>query len=114
MAKAKSVVWVLCIGVVTVASFFSRKTGVCGTAHYLFFRLLGGVVVEAVTAVWQTQYERAIEQAAAIALNVGAFSLLMRLWHRKAPREWFVVGLIAWTALYVTSYFFFFPTRDCP
>src|SRR5438093_2119822 len=113
-AAVQSGVVALCIATVSVASFFSRKTGACGTAHFVFFQLLGGVVVEAITSIWSTQYERAIEHGAAIVLNVVAFWALIRVWRRSGSQKWFVFGVVVMTALYLGSYFFFFPTRDCP
>ena len=105
---------VLCATAVTTASFFSRRTGACGTAHYVFFQLLGGAIVSTVEELWQSRYDELIARGLAVVFNVGAFLLLSRVWYRRAPHRWFVVGLVAITALYVTSYFFFFPTRDCP
>jgi hypothetical protein len=104
----------LCGAAVTGASFFSRRTGACGTAHYVFFQLLGGAIVSTVEELWQSRYDELIARSLAVAFNVGVFLLLGRGWYLRAPRRWFVAGLIAGTALYIASYFFFFPTRDCP
>src|SRR4051812_42329229 len=89
-------VWVvaLCAAAVTVASFFQRRTGACGTAHYVFFQLLGGAIVSTVEEFWQSRYDDLIARSLAVALNVGAFLLLGRVWYVKAPRQWFVVGLM--------------------
>src|SRR5438552_4119550 len=103
----------LCFAVIAIASLFNRRTGACGTAHYLFFQLLGGTLVNTFTESWHLRYERAIEHAAAVLLNVGVFAALIRVWFVNAPRKWFVVGLLALTAIYLASYFFLFPTRDC-
>jgi hypothetical protein len=105
---------IVCVIAVAVASLFSRKTGACGTAHYLFFRLSGALVANAITELWDTPYAAAIERGAGIVLNVAAFCLIVRLWYRKAPDKWYGTGVIVWTVLYITSYFFFFPTLDCP
>jgi hypothetical protein len=102
------------MAVVAVASFFTRKTGACGTAHYVFFQLLGGAVVETLEDLWVTKYDDLAARSLAVLLNVGVFAAFVRVWFVNAPRKWFVVGLLALTALYLTSYFFLFPTRDCP
>jgi hypothetical protein len=111
---SRHVLVVICIAAVSVAALFSRRTGACGTAHYLFFRLFGALIANAITTIWDTHYGTAIEQAAGFVLNVAAFSAIARLWYIKAPEHWYRVGLIVWTVFYLGSYFFFFPTRDCP
>jgi len=106
----------LCIAGVAIAALFSRKTGACGTAHYLFFQLLGGSVVSTIEDVSQRAipYDRLIANVLIWGFNVAAFSALLRLWYRKSSTRWFVFGALALTGLYLASYFFFFPTRDCP
>src|SRR2546421_444556 len=107
-------VFALSLATVFVSSFFSRKVGACGTAQYLFFHLLGGMIAGIIDSIGPTHYERAIEQGAAVIFNVLAFTLVARVWYRNAPKRLYVGGLVIGTALYVMSYFFFFPTRDCP
>ena len=109
--------WVLsvvCIAVITVAMFFHRRTGACGTAHYMFFQLLGGMFIEIITSIATLEYERTVEQAAAALFNATVFCLLLRYWYSKAPSRWYALGLLSLTALYLLSYFYFFPTADCP
>jgi hypothetical protein len=47
-------------------------------------------------------------------LNVGLFSLLIRMWYRRASDGRYILGAIALTAVYLFSYFFLLPTVDCP
>jgi hypothetical protein len=104
----------LCIVIVAAASLFSRSTGACGTAHYVFFQLLGGAIVSMAEEIWASRYDELIARGLAVTLNVALYVLLIRAWYLKGPRRWYLPGLLLWTSLYVVSYFFFFPTRDCP
>jgi hypothetical protein len=108
------VVLTVCVAAVLVASFFSRRAGACGTAHYLFFRLMGGLVAELIVDFSGVELGTLIEKPLAILFNVGVFVLLIRFWKRRAPARWHLIGLVALTVLYLASYFYFFPTRDCP
>jgi len=108
------VVWGVCIAVVAVASFLERKAGACGTAHHLFVALGGSVAANMITAVIGEKHLRGIEYGAAVILNVAVFAALTRIWYRKTSGAWHSIGLVAFTLLYLASYFFLFPTRDCP
>jgi hypothetical protein len=105
---------VLCVAIIAVAAVFTRKTGACGTGHYVFFQLLGGMLVSVVEEVWQSQYDRLIANALAYVLNVGVFVLLIRAWYRKASSGRYIIGAIGLTAVYLISYFYLLPTVDCP
>jgi len=104
----------VCIAIVAVAVMFHRRTGACGTSHYLIFQLLGGMLVSIVEDFWRSRYDALAGQVLAYLLNVGLFVLLIRLWHRKASERRYLLGLIALTAAYLCSYFFLLPTVDCP
>ena len=104
----------VCIATVAVAALFSRKTGACGTGHYVFFKLLGGMLVSLVEEVWQSRYDRIIADVAAYLLNVAVFCALVRVWYRKASQGRYIWGALALTGFYLLSYFFLLPTVDCP
>ncbi len=93
---------------------FHRRTGACGTAHYLVFQLLGGTVVSILEMVWVSRYDRIIANALTVFLNAGVYTLLVVFWYRRGPERWHVVGLLGLTVVYLVSYFFLFPTVDCP
>jgi len=103
-----------CIASVAVAALFARKTGACGTGHYVLFQLLGGMLVSLVEEIWQSRHDRAIADVLAYVLNVGVFLLLIGTWYRKASPGRYLIGATALTAIYLLSYFFLLPTVDCP
>ena len=103
-----------CVAVVFLASLFDPNAGAPATAHWMFVRLMGGMVAEIITDVSGVELGPLIDRPVAILFNVGAFVLLTRLWKRNAPERWYVAGLLSITALYLASYFFLLPTRDSP
>jgi hypothetical protein len=80
----------------------------------MFFRMMGGLMSEIVDGISGVDLGALIDRPLAILFNAGAFVLLIRVVRRSVPSRWFVVGLLCLTALYLSSYFFVFPTRDCP
>jgi hypothetical protein len=115
-SRMKRGVTALCLAAVAIAALFSRKTGACGTAHYLFFQLLGGSIVSTIEDVSQRPlpYDRLIASVLIYGLNVAAFCGLLRLWYRKTSESRYVWGALALTSVYLVSYFYLLPTVDCP
>src|SRR4051812_6224637 len=106
---------ILCVVAVGIAALFHRKTGACGTAHYLFFQLLGGMVVSIMEELAvATRFDTFLASVLAYVLNVGLFSVLVRAWYRRAPKDRYVIGALGITIAYLASYFFLLPTMDCP
>ena len=104
----------VCVSMVAVSAFFDPKTGQCGTQLYLAVRMYGGLLVDIITSIRPIGDERILEHVAGISVYVGFFSAMVTVWYLRGPRKWFVHGLLAWTAFYLASYFFFFPTTTCP
>ncbi|HYR78658.1 MAG TPA: hypothetical protein VEO55_01555 [Candidatus Dormibacteraeota bacterium] len=106
---------VLCVAVVAVAVVFSRKSGACGTSHYLAFQMLGAILVSfSQELLGQTRYDAVVASALAYLLNIATFSALIRLWYVKASQERYLWGALALTGLYLLSHFFLLPTAGCP
>jgi hypothetical protein len=99
----------------TLVGFAATTTplvGACGTAHYFLTYALVAEVRS--TAPWLQQLVR--RDVGLVVVNLAIWALPTLWLHLKrqslAPR--YVHWLIAWTALFLTSYFVLFPTKDCP
>lgn len=104
----------LCSVLVIGALFITPKIGRCGTLHFFFFQVLGGVTVTvALSTIRAIQNQTAIS-ATAVALNAATFLIPASLLYLKAPRNWYVAGLLLWTVAYLLSYFLLIPVPDCP
>jgi hypothetical protein len=104
----------VCVATVAVGALFSRKTGACGTSHYLAFQMLAGMVMSIVEEVWVSRYTSSLVSLIAYVLNVAVFSLIVRAWYRRASQDRYVLGALALTVAYLISYFYLLPTVDCP
>src|ERR1041385_6692529 len=100
--------------IVGAAGLANPKVGGCGTCHYLVFHLLGGLVVSALDAVHSFRGERFVADAVSTVLNATLFLAVASFWYIFSPRRWFVLGLLLWTTLYLTSYFFGIRASECP
>jgi len=102
----------VCMVAVAWVSFLTPRIGKCGSALYFLTRALAGLALLAsgISSI-QTQ---AIGLGVAALLNAVVFVAPALVWYRKAPRNWYVAGVLTWTGLYLLSYFFLLPTPDCP
>ena len=115
MNKRPNLHWALLLGCVIAvvwASFLTPRVGRCGSALYFLPRILAGLALSA-SGISSIQ-SQAIGLGVARLLTAAVFVTPALVWYRKAPRNWYVAGLLMWTAFYVASYFFFFPVPDCP
>jgi len=106
-------VLLVCGSIVALTSLVTPEvgTGRCGTAHYFLFQLLGYLTLSKFAP---NQSSQLIERSVPIVLNVVVFFIPASILYLKAPRAWFIRGLIAWTIVYLVSYFFLFPMPGCP
>src|SRR5437870_10527585 len=86
--RLRSLISGVCIGIVSVASFFHPRAGACGTTHYLTVQLLGGMLASIKQEMWVSPYDRTIANWSSIAINIALFIVLVRLWLVKAPERW--------------------------
>jgi len=110
--RLHSALFIVCVTAVAWASFLTPRVGKCGSALYFLTRVVAGLTLLASgIASIQTQ---AIGLGVAAFLSVVVFGVPALVWYRKAPRSWYVAGVLTWTGLYLVSYFFLLPTSDCP
>src|SRR5438045_3849569 len=105
---------IACALIVGVASFFGRQTGACGTGHYLLTRLIGGTLISIVDSMYPLRYGDILSLISAVIFNMVLFLVPASALRIFVSGRYYSVVLFAWTALFLASYFFFFPTRDCP
>ena len=118
---------VICAAIVAVGALFDPLTGSCGTAPYVFSKLLGGALAHVVRSFCSVCDRAGLDEATAVVVNVGVFSATIVLLYLKGPdflpkprsetstpRAWFVPALLVWTGLYLASYFFLLPVYSCP
>jgi hypothetical protein len=104
---------VFCSMVVAGSSFITPTAGRCGTAHFLGFRMLGGLVVTVLLSAIEAIQNQTAIFLVALVLNVLVFLLVGIVLKRKIPREWYLPALAAWLVVYLSSYFFLFPAPNC-
>ena len=86
--------------------------GACGTAHYFLTYALVAEVRS--TAPWLQQLVRRDVGLVVVNLALWAVPVLWLHLKRASLASRHVQWVIAWTALFLTSYFVLFPTKDCP
>ncbi len=100
--------------IVGIATGFETHRGACGTGHYLLTRLIGGLIASGVDAVHPLHDGQMIVLLVSIVVNITLFALPLVILRLFVAGNRYVVTLFLWTVLFLSSYFFFFPTAVCP
>ena len=102
-----------CGTVVCGMSFINPRVGIghCFNAHYILVIGLAHSALQLLPAA--IRESRPIGAGTYVLLNVSLFLVPAVVLYVKAAQRVYLPALIVLTGLYLTSYFFLFPLRDC-
>lgn len=103
---------VLLCAAVGVICLKTPSIGRCGSGLYFLTRVSAGLVL--LSSGPSSLQKQSVGVALSMLLNVVFFLIPALVWYWKAPRNAYVLGLLAWFGLYLIAYFLLFPVSDCP